>query len=286
MLSLDLQLVQGMTIPYSIFLFTGLSVISSYSEATLLSGVFGWLALVRILNRWSTHLPFKGFIQWAHAMSFEVLAFLAVGITRFLPFKSKSEGDQRPILLVHGYLCHGKVWFLQKRWLRQLGLGPIYFISLGNPFKPLREYAETIRNKVEEIAKETGREDLILVGHSMGGLLSSWYATKMAKPNTVTDVITIASPLKGTPMAHLGLGRNAREMLPKKPFILELQEAMQSCPSIRFHHMATSRDQIVVPGLSALISGNNQYVFDDLGHASLLFSKKTAHKIHEWVSGN
>ena len=273
-----------MTIPYSLLAFSGFSLIFSYSGAPFISALFGWAAVMRLLNRFAPHLPLGRYIHWAHAMTFELLAFLCVILFRFLPSPKIGRGNKRPILLVHGYVNHPNVWLLQKRWLSSLGLGPIYAIKLGHPFKSIRFYGEKVKEKAKQIAQETGRDDLILIGHSMGGLVSAWYAIELARKGTVTDVVTIASPLAGTPLAYLGFGLNAKEMLKNSEFTSQLSKAIKESQEIRFHHIATKSDQIVIPGITAAIPENNHFIFEDLGHASLLFSKRTAKKIHEWVS--
>lgn len=221
--------------------------------------------------------------RWTYVMAFELLALLGAALLRFFPSGQTLSGNGQPILLVHGYINHSSVWILQKKWLKTLGLGPIYTINLGHPFLSIYEYAERVKIKAEAIARETGRNDLILIGHSMGGLVSSWYATQLAPPNTVTDVITIGSPLLGTPMARLAPGQNGREMEPNSPFIQQLQSAIAKEKQIRFYHIATECDQMVIPGISAVITSHPHLIFDDIGHASLLYSKRVAEQIHRWV---
>lgn len=267
----------------SLLFFSALSLIFSLFGYTILSIIFGWIALVQFLNRLAPHLPFSRSIHWAHAITFECLAILGVLFLRFFPFSQKIPGHSRPILLVHGYMNFASVWLFQIRWLKSLGLGPIYTINLGYPFQSIQVYAEKVKKKVLEIQEETGRKDLILIGHSMGGLVSLWYALKLKDVGSVTDLITIASPLKGTPMAHFGLGPNAKEMLPNSKLIQEIQEGIEKNENIRLHHIATKRDQLVIPGRSALIEDHNHFLFEDLGHASLLYSKRTSHKIYEWL---
>lgn len=234
----------------------------------------------------ASHLPLKNLIQWAHAMTFEPLAFIGAQLLRFIPDDRKFSGASRPILLVHGYVNDPNVWWLQKMWLRSLGLGPIYTVNLGKPFKSIRTYAKKVKAKAEAIAEEEGREDLTVIGHSMGGLVSAWYATKLAKKGTVIDLITIASPLEGTPIARVAIGEDAKEMRPNSEFIKELRDSILENRSIQFYHIATRRDHLIIPGTSALIKNHEQYLFDDLGHASLLYSKRLAKKIAEWISGN
>lgn len=252
----------------------------------ILSAAFftiAWFGAVRLLNSKAHNLPLSRLIHWIHAMTFELFAFPSAALLRLIPLKEMHPGSGQPILLVHGYLHQGSVWRVQKKRLEKLGLGPIYTISLGHPFRSIGHYAEKIRVKAEMIEKETGRKDLILIGHSMGGLVSSWYATQLAPQNTVTDVITLGSPLSGTPMARIGLGENARQMEPHSPFLNQLREAVNQNKSIRFRHIATRSDQIVLPGASALYPENEHVIYEDLGHVSLLYSSRVANQIHKWV---
>jgi triacylglycerol lipase len=249
------------------------------------SGAVGWLWGVRLLNVLAPRMPLLAArtVYWLHAMTFECLALLGVALFRFIPRQSALSGKGKPILLVHGYVNNGSVWRFQKSRLEKAGLGPIYTIDLGHPFRSIQEYADKVKAKAQEIALETGRKDLILIGHSMGGLVSALYATTLAPPDTVTDVITIGSPLVGTPMARLGLGLNAREMRRGSILLKNLQVAIANTPRIRFHHIATTSDQLVIPGRSAIIATNNYLLLDDIGHASLLYSRRVTQKILEWL---
>ncbi len=130
--------------------------------------IFGWFGVIQILNKAFPVLP----IRWAYAITFELIAIFAIHALLLMPDRGAKKGNGRPILLVHGYLHHAKVWGLQKKWLEALGAGPIYTINLGPPFQSIRTYAEKVSQKAQAIAQETGRNDLILIGHSMGGIIS------------------------------------------------------------------------------------------------------------------
>lgn len=250
--------------------------------------IFIWFGTIFLLNLWACLLPvpLARAIHWTHAMTFECLALLGVVILRFIPERKKIFGKGKPILLVHGYINHGSVWSFQKKWLIKRGLGPIYTINLRNPFHSIQDHAEKVKIKAQAITEETGRKDLILIGHSMGGLVSAWYATSLASPGSATDVITIASPFAGTPMARIAFGPNAREMERGSKLLQQLQIAMANNRHIRFHHIATQSDQLVIPGDSAVLKENNHFILEDLGHASLLFSPCVTKKICEWLIPN
>ncbi len=226
-------------------------------------------------------------LNWIWASLVECVAFLVVVLAlplRYFKAYQQPAGNLsgQPILLVPGYVNDSSVWFYQRWKLQKAGLGPIYTLNYGHPFRSIHHYAQKVKEKAEQIARETGRDDLILIGHSMGGLVAAVYATQLAPSGKVTDLITIATPFKGTIMAHLGLGPNAREMRPNSSLLKEL-ELSKALP-FRFYQIATKTDGLVRPN-SALVGHHpdKQYLLDGIGHASLAYSKKVAEKIVEWL---
>lgn len=256
--------------------------------AFLGSCLFAWMGGVQIINAAAPSFPrpVGRCIHWVHAMTFEAFAFLGVVLLRCFPSRQKFIPGRggKPILLVHGYVNHGSAWNFLMRHLKAVGLGPLYTINLGYPFRSIRLYAEQVKQRADQILDETKAPSLILIGHSMGGLISAWYATKLDSSHRVSHLITIASPFQGTPMARVGLGSNAREMEPNSPLLEELKAAMILNPRIRFHHIATKSDQLVIPGDSAILPEHPHFVMEDIGHASLLYSKRVAHQISKWLS--
>lgn len=281
MLSFAIDMTQA---AFPAILFLGFAVLFATANVFLAGAVgVAWLGGVYLLNLIAPRLPFSHAIRWSYAMTLELLALLGVLLMRFIPANEVVRGQGKPILLVHGYMNHGSVWRFPKKRLETLGLGPIYTIHLGHPFRSIRHYAQKIKEKAEKIAKETGRKDLILIGHSMGGLVSGWYATQLAPVHTVTDVITIGTPLFGTPVAHIGLGPNAREMEPNSTFLKELRAGIARKKGVRFYHLATKTDQLVFPVSSAILPENEHFIFEDIGHASLLYSKRVTDQIARWL---
>ncbi len=244
---------------------------------------------------WGTEdfsLLWKRPIQWAHALLLEALA-IGFGIC-LRPFALFSRSDSpsktlkqgRPILLVHGYLHNASAWFFLQRSLRWAGLGPIYTLNLHRPFASIRDHALSVARQADLIAQKTQRNDLVVIGHSMGGLVGAWYALNIAPEEKKIDVVTIGSPLQGTRMAALAPGLNGQEMRFGSDFVQNLFEEMRSSKKIRFYHIASSADQIVVPWTSALSGCNREreFLVEDLGHMTLLFSPRIAEKIHSWIA--
>jgi len=261
--------------------------------ALTFSILFGWLASIQILNRYASLFPprvARG-IHWIHAMSFEGFAVAGIVLSHMahlfgLIKKPVKFSSGRPILLVHGYFNDSSVWLYQQKQLQEAGLGPIYTIDLGYPFLSIVNYAEKVAEKAELIAEETGRDDLVLIGYSMGGLVSAWYALKLAPPGKVTDLITIGAPFAGTPIARIGIGRNAREMQCNSDFIKKTRLAIESNSHIRFYHILSKSDELVFPAEKTALLGKDQarqLIVEDVGHAGLIYSNQVSQQLCSWL---
>ncbi len=222
------------------------------------------------------------YIDKLYGFSKEIFCMIGSGIkyasAYFKQYEIQGEGE--PILLVHGYLHNASGWSYYLKRFQQERLGPVYTINLGHPFLPLKSYAKKVEQKALEIQKQTGRKDLTLIGHSMGGIVSALYATQMAPLGKVTDLFTIGSPLKGTPLANwLGIGPNAREMQPDSLLLREIRKGIEEKKEqIRFYHIGSDADQIV-PAESALLDSGDQFCVTHAGHLHLMTSKKVV----DWI---
>lgn len=249
----------------------------------------GILAFLKLFNSIAPSLPrpLARLIHWIHAMTFEVFSLAFVFLLHLgAPWRKVAPAGNlkgRPLLLVHGYCNDGGVWIYQKNRLAKENLGPIYTVDLGHPFRSMREYVKKVAEKAAEISKETGRKDLVLIGHSMGGLVSALYALEPS--SSVSEIITIASPLNGTHVARIGIGPNAREMQRNSDLVVSLNKKIAADHPPRFYHMGTETDQLVLPTASSLVGNdpNRQFVFQDIGHTALLFSPRVAAKLIQWL---
>jgi len=225
-------------------------------------------------------------VHLVHAIVTETFALLLVGLLYPLQgfFQKKitpAASDERPILLIHGYLHNSTAWIYMMDELKKAGFKSVYTISLWHPFRSIPEYAALVQEKAKKIVEETGQKNLIFIGHSMGGLVASEAAlTITGEDVNVTDVVTLGSPLKGTPLAKIGLGANARQMQLDSAFSQDLSaRILKNEKNIRFFEAASSLDEIV-PGKYALLGQKGrQLLLNDLGHIGMLFSPKVAHWI-------
>lgn len=259
---------------------------------------FVLLLELRLLNL-STSAAEEGVsIPWGPLAKSFVIEFLCNCLSYVLyPFRALSFSSKvpstaisaPPILFIHGYLHHQMAWLWCIRALRKKeGVGPLYSIDFTSPLEPIPVLAAQLQTKIRDILAETGSEKIILVGHSMGGLISSYYCEYLAPPNEVDRVITLGSPFQGTWLSALVMGPNAQELSPNSVFLRELGERIERS-QVPYYSIATKLDNMVVPWESAIpipegIS-KESLILEDSGHLRLLISPLVIEKIAQWVKG-
>lgn len=198
---------------------------------------------------------------------------------------SSDQIDGTPILLLNGYGGFGSTWEGHKKSLAKAGLGPIYTMNVPS-LVSIKTNAKQVQAVVERIQRETGSKDLILIGHSKGGLVAAYYATVLANKGqaNIEKVITLGSPFRGSPIAHLGIGKDAAEMRPGSDLLKDLQERIQTSTRPIFFHIGSTMD-LVAPARSALLGNNSEHelCIDYIGHTGLLFDRMVTDKVIEWI---
>jgi triacylglycerol lipase len=130
---------------------------------------------------------------------------------------AKPASGRPPLLLIHGYQCNRGFWFWLRPRLEAAGW-TVATHSLEPVFSDIDAYAEGIARRIDEVLVATGAPQVILVGHSMGGLASRGYLRRHGT-GKVARLITLGSPHRGTLLARLGLGPNARQMRVDSPWL-------------------------------------------------------------------
>ncbi|MEM9693289.1 MAG: alpha/beta fold hydrolase [Myxococcota bacterium] len=65
--------------------------------------------------------------------------------------------------------------------------------------------ARTLQTRVRQVRQVTGSRDVIIIAHSMGGLVTRYFCKHLAEPNEVRSVILLASPSLGAPESYTRL---------------------------------------------------------------------------------
>lgn len=207
-------------------------------------------------------------------------------LTKKNPTTFTAPVQSTPVLCVHGYMHRSPAFILLRNRLLKQGVGPVYTINLGSPTcKSIKDdYSHAVDRAIKDIQKKTGRKDIFLIGHSMGGVVITEYIVNIAKDVIIKGAATLGSPLHGTKNTCIAPGRCAREMAYQSAFLREQQEKL-SKSDVPFLHISSSADLLIQPTSSA--EGSSAPIQERMkvkwtGHAGLLYSSSIANRIVEF----
>jgi triacylglycerol lipase len=172
------------------------------------------------------------------------------------------------VLFVHGYVCNRGLWWWLMRRLRWHGIRA-QAVSLEPPFASIDTLAAQLHRDIEDYLRDSADGRLVLVTHSMGGLVARAYL-KQHGAGRVAKLITLACPHRGTRLAYLGPGRDAREMQPGSAWLAAL--AGDEAIAVPFVNVWSAHDNFVAPQTSSYIEGCQEIMEVGLGHLSFAFS--------------
>ncbi len=200
---------------------------------------------------------------WVVGLSWPLMALHA-----FFNHDPRPVPARRPVLLVHGVLVNDGVWVGFGRYLRRRGIRPVYTINYGPPLADIEVFAEQLERKIEAICKATGAERVVLVSHSMGGLVARAYLRRCGGAR-VAKLITLGSPHHGSVLAYLFPGRDLVQMHPGNPWLTELN-AEASPPPAPIVSIWSRHDSMVAPQASSELKHAENIALVGVAHNALL----------------
>lgn len=181
------------------------------------------------------------------------------------PAPAKAE---LPILLVHGVLCNAGVWHPFATWLRERGVGPVYTVSYGPPLGSIDDFAAQVARKIEQIHAQTGAPKVVVIAHSMGGLVMRAYLRDRGG-GRIARLVTVGTPHEGSMHAWIAAGACLAQMRPGNAWLAALGapqgEALPPIVSLWSWH-----DSMVAPQTSSRIGFGENLQIAGVAHNALL----------------
>lgn len=174
-----------------------------------------------------------------------------------------------PVLLVHGYGCNGGYWHALRALLRAEGISHDA-VDLEPVTAAIDDYADQVEAGVRQLLAATGATRVVIVAHSMGGLVTrAWLRRHGAAAEArVARVITLGTPHFGTALAALGIGANAAQMRRGAPWLAQLERDDRARRAL-FTSIWTWHDNIIAPQSSCQLPGARNVALAGIGHVAL-----------------
>ena len=207
----------------------------------------------------------------AEYLAFLALFVLIMPVERLWMAPDRLRSSRHPVLFVHGYGCSRGTWWWLRRRLEAAG-HVVATVSLVPPYTSIGKLVPQLDQRIAEICATTGAGQVVLVAHSMGGLVCRSYLARFGSER-VTRLITLATPHAGSEIARIGIGQNAREMEPESLWLRDLGAEALTVPVVSVRNV---HDNFVMPADLQRLPGARDVTIDGTGHLALLFSEQTA----------
>lgn len=190
-----------------------------------------------------------------------------------------------PILLLHGFLSTPRALRPLAHRLGRDGFR-VFSVGLGGlagrfNTRRIDELARLVRDEVERIyARNPGMGRLIVIGHSQGGLIASWWVKRLGGHRRVRTLVTLGTPHRGTRIAWAGillawLMPSLVQMLPGSRFMRRLRDTAWPA-RVGLVSIWSRRDRIA-PWPSAIVESRGAPVRNvevDASHGDYLLKKR------------
>jgi triacylglycerol esterase/lipase EstA (alpha/beta hydrolase family) len=173
-----------------------------------------------------------------------------------------------PVLLVHGVLCNAGVWMKMARYLQRERVTGIYSLSYGPPLASIDDFADQVAAKIDAMVETCGARKVMIVSHSMGGLVTRAYLRKYGSAK-IARVVTIGAPHHGSVHAWLFVGTSLAQMRPGNAWLDALDREPLD-PALRFVTLWSWHDSMVAPQTSSELQGAVDVTLTGIGHNALL----------------
>jgi predicted alpha/beta hydrolase family esterase len=187
-----------------------------------------------------------------------------------LDWRGAASPAALPVLFVHGIYCNAGVWYRLLRHLERRGVSRLFTINLEPPWAGIDDFARQLAARVEEVRRFTSAAQVILVTHSMGGLVSRAYLARLGGTSRTARLITIGTPHRGSVLARLALGQCGADMVPGGPWLAALEKAEAGAPRVPTVSIFSWHDNMVSPQSNASLRGARNVPLERLGHLELL----------------
>jgi len=224
------------------------------------------------------------FFSIVYIISFIVgaLAGLFRGGRSSQDFSKKTMVETKPVIvLIHGYMAKPAMFWLMRLRLRLRRIPNVLTFGYRSSGKDFEDYRDRLRDFMLKVRAETGITGVVLVGHSLGGVIAFEYAAEYGKDGDVKGVAAMASPFRGSRLASFGITSLERFLHPQNPAFAKIIRTRINAPFISVY---SKYDQLVEPYTnSEHPMADENIVTDSCGHAGFYFDGKVFKSILNFI---
>jgi triacylglycerol lipase len=188
------------------------------------------------------------------------------------------------ILMVHGITDTGNVFDTMKSYFQNKGF-TVYTLDLIPNFgiADLRDLAQQVKLFID--TQFSPDEKIILLGFSMGGLVTRYYLQRLHGLTKVDQYISISAPNNGTNLAYILPLKGIAQMCPHSEFLQDLNhDVKETLGMINFLIIWTPFDAMIIPANSSVLGIGKEVNIPVLTHKWMLSDTRVFEIIHSFLN--
>ncbi|NCO76587.1 MAG: alpha/beta fold hydrolase [Cyanobacteria bacterium] len=189
----------------------------------------------------------------------------------------------KSILMIHGITDTGKVFETMTSYFQKKGYKTYTIDLIPNlGTADLRDLAQQVKEYIDN--QFTPEEKIILLGFSMGGLVTRYYLQRLNGTEKVEQYINISAPNNGTNLAYFLPLKGIKQMRPDSDFLRDLNtDIKESLNKIKCLIIWTPFDMMIIPANSSLLGIGIEVSFPVLTHKWMLGDEKVFREIDQFL---
>ncbi len=194
---------------------------------------------------------------------FAISIYIISGIFGYFWRQQPIRRKKPPVVIIHGWLTRGAMLFTQKFILEKEGY-EVHVPEFGWQLEDIENLSEKLNSYIE---KEK-LNNVILIGNSLGAIISLHYLKKYNGWKRVKKLISVAGPFGGSPLAYLAMwfSKSAKQMTLNSQFLKQLTQNITHKNKIT---CVSAEIDFLVPKSSSQIKGAKNKIIKILGHVNL-----------------
>lgn len=199
---------------------------------------------------------------------------------------SRKEAKEGPcLILLHGLYHNPAAWLLARGRFARAGYGRQYVLTYGSWRHSFEKTAEDLARDVRTVVAANPGRRIILVGHSLGGLLLRRLLAEADIAEACAALVTMGSPHRGSRLAAFGPGRLVRDIHPSSDTIRRMRTLPPSS-KVPCLALVSPADAMVLPPDNLMPPDGSGFDIRETilcDHVQMLFHPQVATQITEWL---
>lgn len=191
--------------------------------------------------------------------------------------------NKRPILLVHGVIHNASAFIPLRKRMDEEGWKNVFSINYRTSHGSLTKMVESLSKRVDEILEQTHSDQIDIVAHSLGGIISRYYMSVGAGRGKVHHLVTLGTPHRGTPLSFFlkaGFMGGLNTDLRSGSYIVRLLNETALPRNSRLTSISSKYDFVAWPGGNCFVEGMPRQAFknielENVGHLGLLYNESS-----------